>query len=203
MKKIGIINYGLGNLFSIKSACAQVGMNGILVDEQKDLLNSDAIILPGVGAFNVAMDKIKKKKLNIFIKEFVKTNKPIIGICLGMQLFFDKSYENISTEGLGLIQGEVKFFNLSSSLNIGWYPIKKKKDEKILNSIKNLSHMYFVHSYYCDPKDKNNILSISNFSNIDFCSSIKFKNIYGFQFHPEKSGENGLKIYQNLKDLLY
>lgn len=203
MKKIGIINYGLGNLFSIKSACAQVGMNGILVDEQKDLLNSDAIILPGVGAFNVAMDKIKKKKLNIFIKEFVKTNKPIIGICLGMQLFFDKSYENISTEGLGLIQGEVKFFNLSSSLNIGWYPIKKKRDEKILNSIKNLSHMYFVHSYYCDPKDKNNILSISNFSNIDFCSSIKFKNIYGFQFHPEKSGENGLKIYQNLKDLLY
>ncbi len=127
MKKIGIINYGLGNLFSIKSACAQVGMNGILVDEQKDLLNSDAIILPGVGAFNVAMDKIKKKKLNIFIKEFVKTNKPIIGICLGMQLFFDKSYENISTEGLGLIQGDVKFFNLSSSLNIGWYPIKKKK----------------------------------------------------------------------------
>ena len=203
MKKIGIINYGLGNLFSIKSACAQVGMNGILVDEQKDLLNSDAIILPGVGAFNVAMDKIKKKKLNIFIKEFVKTNKPIIGICLGMQLFFDKSYENISTEGLGLIQGEVKFFNLSSSLNIGWYPIKKKKDEKIFNSIKNLSHMYFVHSYYCDPKDKNNILSISNFSNIDFCSSIKSKNIYGFQFHPEKSGENGLKIYQNLKDLLY
>lgn len=203
MKKIGIINYGLGNLFSIKSACAQVGMNGILVDEQKDLLNSDAIILPGVGAFNVAMDKIKKKKLNIFIKEFVKTNKPIIGICLGMQLFFDKSYENISTEGLGLIQGDVKFFNLSSSLNIGWYPIKKKRDEKILNSIKNLSHMYFVHSYYCDPKDKNNILSISNFSNIDFCSSIKFKNIYGFQFHPEKSGENGLKIYQNLKDLLY
>ena len=203
MKKIGIINYGLGNLFSIKSACAQVGMNGILVDEQKDLLNSDAIILPGVGAFNVAMDKIKKKKLNIFIKEFFKTNKPIIGICLGMQLFFDKSYENISTEGLGLIQGEVKFFNLSSSLNIGWYPIKKKKDEKILNSIKNLSHMYFVHSYYCDPKDKNNILSISNFSNIDFCSSIKSKNIYGFQFHPEKSGENGLKIYQNLKDLLY
>jgi len=200
---IGIINYGLGNLFSIKSACAQVGMNGILVDEQKDLLNSDAIILPGVGAFNVAMDKIKKKKLNIFIKEFVKTNKPIIGICLGMQLFFDKSYENISTEGLGLIQGDVKFFNLSSSLNIGWYPIKKKRDEKILNSIKNLSHMYFVHSYYCDPKDKNNILSISNFSNIDFCSSIKFKNIYGFQFHPEKSGENGLKIYQNLKDLLY
>jgi len=203
MKKIGIINYGLGNLFSIKSACNQVGMKGIIVDEKKDLLNSDAIILPGVGAFNVAMDKIKKKKLNVFIKEFVKTGKPIIGICLGMQLFFDRSHENISTQGLGLIQGDVKFFNLSNSLNIGWYSIKKKRDEKILNSIKNLSHMYFVHSYFCDPKDKNNVLTISNFSKIDFCSSIKFKNIYGFQFHPEKSGENGLKIYYNLKELLY
>ena len=147
--------------------------------------------------------KLKKKKLNVFIKEFVKTGKPIIGICLGMQLFFDRSHENISTQGLGLIQGDVKFFNLSNSLNIGWYSIKKKRDEKILNSIKNLSHMYFVHSYFCDPKDKNNVLTISNFSKIDFCSSIKFKNIYGFQFHPEKSGENGLKIYYNLKELLY
>ena len=203
MKKVGIINYGLGNLFSIKSACIHTGMNGVLVDEKKEILSCDAIILPGVGAFNMAMEKIKIKKLDILIKEFFKKEKPIIGICLGMQLFFDKSYENVTTEGLSLIKGDVKSFNLPSNLNIGWYSIKKKRDERILKSIEDSSYMYFVHSYYCNPLDKNNILTMSNFSNIDFCSSIKFKNLYGFQFHPEKSGENGLKIYQNLKDLLY
>ena len=119
-----------------------------------------------------------------------------------MQLFFDKSYENVTTEGLSLIKGDVKSFNLPSNLNIGWYSIKKKRDERILKSIEDSSYMYFVHSYYCNPLDKNNILTMSNFSNIDFCSSIKFKNLYGFQFHPEKSGENGLKIYYNLNKLI-
>ena len=203
MKKIGIIDYGLGNLFSIKSACDKVGMYGQLTDDKKTIMNSDAIILPGVGSFNEAMKKIRIKKLDQIIKDFFLTEKPVIGICLGMQLFFEKSYENTITEGLSLIKGDVKPFNLPKNLNIGWYPIIKKKDATIIDVVEDLSYMYFVHSYYCNPTNKNVIMTETNFLNFNFCSAVKYKNLYGFQFHPEKSGENGLKIYYNLKKLIF
>jgi len=206
MKKIAIINYGLGNLFSIKSACNKVGMNGVLTDSEKIIMDSDAIILPGVGSFNEAMKKIKIKKLDIIIKSFFDTQKPVIGICLGMQLFFEKSYENKMTEGLKFIKGDVRSFNsnnkLNYDLNIGWYSILKSKNDKIMKDIKDLSYMYFVHSYYCNPADENIILTKTKFNNFNYCSSIKYKNLYGFQFHPEKSGENGLNVYNNLKKIL-
>lgn len=202
MKSIAIIDYGMGNLFSIKSACKKVGLNGYLSDDESKIMESDAVILPGVGSFFEAMNKIKVKNLDLTLKKFKNTQKPVIGICLGMQLFFDRSYEYRETNGLGFIQGEVKKLSSDNYLNIGWYPIIKKKDHPIMNNINNKSHMYFVHSYHCNPVDKNVILTETNYMGLNFCSSIQKSNIFGFQFHPEKSGEKGLNFYYNIKELI-
>lgn len=202
MKKIAIIDYGMGNLFSIKSACKKVGLNGHLSDDERNIMKSDAVILPGVGSFFEAMNKIKIKNLDSILKKFQNTQKPIIGICLGMQLFFDKSYEYKETNGLGLIKGEVKKLSSNNHLNIGWHPIIKKKNHPIVKNINDKSHMFFVHSYYCKPIDNEIVLTETNYLGFSFCSSVQKSNIFGFQFHPEKSGENGLNFYYNIKELV-
>lgn len=202
LKKIAIIDYGMGNLFSIKSACKKVGLDGYLSDDKRNIMESDAVILPGVGSFFEAMNKIKIKKLDLILEKFQSTQKPMIGICLGMQLFFETSYEYKKTNGLGFIKGEVKKLDVDNHLNIGWHPIFKKKNHQIMKNINNQSCMYFVHSYYCKPADEKVILTETNYSNFNFCSSIQKSNLFGFQFHPEKSGEMGLNFYYNLKDLI-
>tara|TARA_B100000963_G_scaffold359267_1_gene386062 strand:+ start:7187 stop:7795 length:609 start_codon:yes stop_codon:yes gene_type:complete len=202
LKNIAIIDYGMGNLFSIKSACKNVGLNGYLSYQENEIMKSDAIILPGVGSFYEAMGKIKARKLDVILKNFLKTKKPMIGICLGMQLFFEISYEQQKTEGLAFIKGEVKSLDANNYLNIGWHSILKKKKHLILNNINDLSRMYFVHSYFCVPSNKKTILTETKYLNKKFCSSIQHENIFGFQFHPEKSGELGLKFYHNLKNLI-
>ena len=163
-------------------------------------MSSSGIILPGVGAFADAMNKIRYKKLDVIIKQFVKTGKPLMGICLGMQLLFDESYEQQKTKGLGLVAGDVCSLNkLNNNLNIGWYKIILRKKNKILNNISNNSKMYFAHSYICNPEDKKVVLTRTKANDVYFCSSINHKNLYGFQFHPEKSSDMGLQIYSNYK----
>jgi glutamine amidotransferase len=151
------------------------------------------------------MKIIKKKKLDYVILKNFEKNKKIIGICLGMQLLFDSSHEFKITKGLGLVQGEVLAFNNPSSkndysLNVGWKEIiNKNVKSNLLEKINEKDKFYFIHSYYCKPKDQKIISTKSIFNKHQFCSSIKSKNIEAFQFHPEKSSFSGLKIFKNIK----
>jgi glutamine amidotransferase len=204
MFDVAIINYEMGNLRSVQAACNFVGLSTIITNKPKDIMQSRSLILPGVGAFNQAMKNIKKYNLKKAIINFNKSGKPIIGICLGMQLFFEQSEEIKKTKGLGLIKGDVSSLLTSSKknsgINIGWNKIKiKSLKNSIINKGLDDKNFYFIHKFSCKPKDKNIILAKSKFNNIEFCAAIKFENIEGYQFHPEKSGKNGILIYKNLK----
>lgn len=203
--KIAIIDYGMGNTFSVQSALKNVGLESIITSKEKDIIDSRAIILPGVGAFPKAMEKIKKKKIDKIILQANRENKIIIGICLGMQLLFEKSYENVATKGLGLLKGKVINFSKNNKIkkfNVGWNKINlnlKNKDQNLNNLDK--KYMYFIHSYQVIVNEENIVTSRSKFNSITFTSSIKKKNIIGYQFHPEKSSKSGLLIYKSIKKL--
>lgn len=203
--KIAIIDYGMGNTFSIQSALKNVGLESVITFKEMEIINSKAIILPGVGAFPKAMEKIKKKKIDKIILQANRDNKMIIGICLGMQLLFEKSYENVTTKGLGLLKGKVVNFDNDNNIkkfNVGWNKINlnfKNKDRNLKKLDK--KYMYFIHSYQVIVNEKNIETSTSKFNSITFTSSVKKKNIIGYQFHPEKSSKNGLLIYKSIKKL--
>lgn len=191
---ISIIDYNAGNLFSIDNALKKLSYNAILTNDCDQVLKSDAIIIPGVGSFKSSMSVLKKKKLDKAILKFYELNRPILGICLGFQILFSESEEFGSTKGLGIIKGKIK--NLSKlkikTPNVGWYKqVLKKKNIKFIDK---KSFYYFVHSYFADPKDKKIISSYIKIKNTKFCSSILYKNVFGIQFHPEKSGSNGLNL---------
>ena len=204
---VSIIDYGMSNLYSVKAACEKVGFNTSITYEKQKILDSDIAILPGVGAFGEAMNRLKERELDICIKEFIDSEKFFVGICLGLQLLFEKSEEFGSFDGLGLVKGSVKRFKpINESIypipHVGWNKIK------INNSLKGRSQlmhdyddkfMYFVHSYYVEPIDESIILSTTNYADINYCSSIISNNIFATQFHPEKSGEGGINIYNQLK----
>tara|TARA_B100001250_G_scaffold362075_1_gene340534 strand:- start:69 stop:704 length:636 start_codon:yes stop_codon:yes gene_type:complete len=209
---IAIIDYKISNLYSVQAACTKVGLKSIITSNHSQIMNAKIAILPGVGAFGMAMKNLKDLKLDKCIYKFIRTGKPFIGICLGLQLLFDRSEEFGDFKGLGLIRGSVKKFK-NQSLNrirypvpqIGWNKINKHKISWTKTYLKNNSNndfMYFIHSYYAIPKDKSCILSKTIYGDIEYCSSIRFKNIYAFQFHPEKSGEVGMKIYYEIKKRL-
>lgn len=208
MIDIAIIDYGMGNLYSLYCACNIFGFK-TMVTSNEDIINkSKIIILPGVGAFPDAMRIIKKKKLDYVILKNFEKNKKIIGICLGMQLLFDRSHEFKITKGLGIVKGEVLAFNTivsknDYSLNVGWKEIVRKNIRgSLLENVNKKDKFYFIHSYYCEPKNQKIITSNSIFNKNEFCSSIESKNIEAFQFHPEKSSISGLKIFKNIKKYL-
>jgi len=207
-KKVTIIDYGLGNMFSINQAFNKVGIDTIITSDPKIIESSDAIVLPGVGAFGDAMKNLQQLKLIEPIHFFAKTGKPFLGICLGMQLLFNKSEEFGNHNGLGLIEGEVKKFDFTringeciKIPQIQWNQVYNKGyiswKDTCMSEIEDNSYMYFVHSYYAKPKDDQIILTYSKYGDLEYCSSLKKENITGIQFHPEKSGELGLNIYKN------
>jgi glutamine amidotransferase len=205
---IVIIDYGLGNVQSIKNALYSIGCTNVLLSHKKtEVLNADGVILPGVGAFGHGMNELAKRKLPETLYEYVATGKPLLGICLGMQLMFESSEEFGLNNGLSLIQGAVKKFpdNLQGKLpHISWNKLKFKQDDvsaSILSGIGEIPDMYFVHSYVCHPKDNTTILSTTEYGGIEFCSSFQENNIYGCQFHPEKSAINGLKVMKNFVNI--
>jgi glutamine amidotransferase len=209
--RIAIIDYELGNLFSVKNALNSIGLEAIITNKDDIILSCDAAILPGVGAFNIAMQNILKFGLDNTIKRFISTGKPFIGICLGFQLLFTKSNEFVETKGLGIIDGEVlKIPTLFDGKkirvpNVGWLSIYNKKGVFLNDEFNNLQqneYMYFVHSYFAKPLNENLIVASCMYENFEFCSAIKKDNVFGVQFHPEKSGEKGIQIYQNLKKLI-
>lgn len=207
--KISIIDYDVGNVKSIINAFKKIGVEPILTNDRETILASDGSILPGVGAFAHGMQNLQKHDLIEVIYDFVDTQKPIMGICLGMQMLMEESEEFGITKGLGLISGKVIKLPVQNPdyeklPHVSWNEISKHKiswENTVLDNIPEHSDMYFVHSFVASPIDENNILSTTEYSDYKFCSSIKKDNIYGCQFHPEKSGEIGLKIIQNFVNL--
>ena len=189
---------------SIKNALNSLGCEYVSLScDREEILNANGIILPGVGAFGHGMNELNKRNLPEILSEYIITEKPLLGICLGMQLLFEPGEEFGKNTGLGFVKGVVKKFpnNLQDKLpHISWNEIEYNQlswSSTILDEVDNFSDMYFVHSYICYPTDKRIILSSTQYGGIEFCSSIKENNIYGCQFHPEKSASKGLKIMNN------
>lgn len=212
-RKVVIIDYQMSNLFSVQHACESVGLNAIISSDTLDLAEAQLAILPGVGAFADAMRNLKKLNLISAIKDFVRQGKPLLGVCLGLQLLFNYSEEFGTHPGLGLIKGKVIKFPGFNPQNqpvkvpqIGWNKIyfqnKQTWENSLLQSLPNNEFMYFVHSYFVIPEDKNLITSLTDYEGIEYCSSIQSDNIFATQFHPEKSGPKGLTIYKNFAEKL-
>ena len=209
MIDVAIIDYKMGNLFSISQACIKSGLNPIITSNPSEILSSDGIILPGVGAFGQAMTNLLDLNLITPIRKFIESDKPFMGICLGFQLLFDFSDEFGKTKGLEIFRGGIKKIPKTSYDNtkrkvpiIGWnriYSFNKNSswDNSYLCNVDNNEFMYFVHSYYVDLVDLNILLSYSEHDHFQYCSSIQSGNIFGSQFHPEKSAQQGLSIYKS------
>lgn len=199
----------MSNLHSVQAACRKVGLSSAITSDASQILYAKIAILPGVGAFGEAMDQLVESKLDECIYRFIESGRPFIGICLGLQLLFEISEEFGNHSGLGLIKGSVRKFQFNAGENIkypvpqiGWNKIQQNDDqwnETLLCKNRDKDFMYFVHSYYVVPEDEQVILTTTTYGNQEYCSSVQHNNIFACQFHPEKSGEIGLKVYQQLK----
>lgn len=197
---IAIIDYGVGNLRSVEKAFHFIGREAEVTSDRDRILNADAVVLPGVGAFADAMESLKKAEMVDVVKRVVGNNKLFLGICLGMQLLFDYSEEGgEKVEGLGIFKGAIK--QLPSDMNLkvphmGWNSIKTKGDSTLFRDLPQNPYVYFVHSYYLDAADKSIVKATTSYG-IEFDVAIGSGNIFATQFHPEKSGEVGLAILKN------
>ena len=194
---IAIIDYGVGNLFSLKSSFAAIGAEAVVTGDVQVIRAAEKIVLPGVGAFSDAAEKLRKTGLDRVIKEETEKGKPLLGICLGMQLLFDKSYEYGVHEGLSLIKGNIKPIRdeIDADLkipHIGWNPLIIKKENPIFKYINDGDCVYFVHSFYAADCDES-VIAVSEYGAL-LTAAVASGNVYGCQFHPEKSGKVGLKI---------
>ena len=207
-KEIVIIDYQLGNLFSVNQALINIGLNAKVTSDPKDVLHADAVILPGVGAFRDAMINLDNMALIEPIRKIVEAGKPLFGICLGLQLLFESSDEFGASEGLGLIEGDVRKFKNTSPQGaavkvpqIAWNTINKLTpdswNETPLEGIEDGENMYFVHSYYINPRSPEITLTETTYGGLKYTSSILKDNIFACQFHPEKSADKGIAIYRN------
>ena len=207
---IAVIDYGVGNLFSLVSSLKYIGLDTKLTNDIEEIKNAKGIILPGVGAFRDAIGNLEKYGLKETLISEAKKGKPFLGICLGMQMLFEKSYEYGEYEGLGLINGTVeeikKYIPENSDLKIphmGWNSLiinERFKDDKILKDVDNNEYVYYVHSYFAKT-DTKNIVTYSEYET-KIPGIVKNENVYGMQFHPEKSGDTGLKLLKNWGELI-
>ncbi|MBQ8575943.1 MAG: imidazole glycerol phosphate synthase subunit HisH [Clostridia bacterium] len=195
---IAIIDYGVGNLFSLKSSFNAIGADVIVTDSEEKIRSADKIILPGVGAFSDAIAKLKATGLDKVLVDEAKKGKPVMGICLGMQMLFEKSYEYGEYDGLGLLKGKVVTMQgvVPEELkipHIGWNALHfKQKNCPLFKYIKEDDCVYFVHSYFAEDCDES--VAATTEYGAELTAAVAYKNIYGCQFHPEKSGEVGLNI---------
>lgn len=206
MKEIHVLNYGVGNIRSVQNAVLNCNAKPILTKEYKDLKNASHLIIPGVGAFGDCVNRIKKENLDDVILELFEKKIFILGICVGMQMFMESSTEFGFNKGLNLFNGNVEkipktFDNKTHKIPfIGWSKLKKNVnswESTILEGITSDDYFYFIHSYECKPKATQDCLAFGKYSGMNICAVIHKDNIYGVQFHPEKSAGSGLKIIQN------
>lgn len=199
---VALIEYGAGNIFSVKNALDYLGIENKLTADADEIRNADAIILPGVGAFGAAMNMLEKSGLIPVIKEQAKI-KPFLGICLGMQVLFERGYEFGEFEGLGLIPGKVDLITDPGLIvpHMGWNKLEIERESPILDGVTDSDYVYFVHSYkaFCDKK---NLIAYSEYGSVVPAMVTDGMYVFGAQFHPEKSGETGLKILSNFAKLI-
>ena len=201
---IAIIDYEMGNLKSIYKCLKYLDVRSAITSDPKIILNADGVILPGVGAFGDAIKHLKEKGLLDIIYQLNNEGKPLFGICLGLQLLFETSSEMGSFRGLKLLKGEVILFDVKKVIkvpHIGWNSVELlNRDHFLIQEIPNNTYFYFVHSFYSVPENEENLLGLTKYGEIEFCSIVSNDNIVATQFHPEKSSRYGIKIYQNFID---
>lgn len=190
---IAIIDYGVGNLFSLSCSLEHIGLECVVTNDREIIKKAEKIILPGVGAFADARELLRKDGLDEFLIEQARCGKPFLGICLGMQLLFDKSFEYGEHDGLGLIKGEIRPIPTNLKIpHIGWNSLNFKKDDPLLKYIKNGNYVYYVHSY-CAMDCDESLVATSDYG-VEVTGIVRCGNVCGTQFHPEKSGDVGLNI---------
>lgn len=199
---IAIIDYGVGNLKNVRHAFSFLQIPTQITRDPEVIRQADAIVLPGVGAFRDAIMNLNKYKLVGLLKEEAASGKPFLGICLGMQVLFDKSYEDGEWEGLGLIEGEiVRFEDVPKIPHMGWNTLIKKKAIPISDKIGPDSYVYFVHSYHAVAKNPEDVVFACEYGN-EFPAVVQKDNVIGMQFHPEKSAEIGEQLLKNFKEMI-
>jgi imidazole glycerol-phosphate synthase subunit HisH len=203
---IGIIDYGMGNLFSVSKALERLGASYFITEDRQELREASALILPGVGSFRDAMARLNESGLADMIKEYVHSGKPLLGICLGMQLLFEESEENGLTEGLALLPGKVRRFpgiteqgETYKVPHMGWNRLQLVTSSPILENITD-GFVYFVHSYYVRPGERDVVIAETDYD-VKVPAVVGRGNVYGMQFHPEKSGALGMQLLRNFSIL--
>jgi glutamine amidotransferase len=199
---IVLIDYGVGNLRSVKKALEFVGANVIQTDDTRKILGASKVVLPGVGAFQDGMNGLNKRNLTEILRRISSKGIPLLGICLGLQLLYDISSELGNAIGLGMLNGEVYQFpeNELKVPHTGWNQLRISGDSPLLRGVQNNSYVYFNHSYYCAPQDSNTIIAHTDYG-IVFPAAVHKDSIYGVQFHPEKSQDIGLQILRNFVEV--
>jgi glutamine amidotransferase len=194
---LAIIDYGMGNLRSVQKAFEKIGATARIVPFPRDIEKARGIVLPGVGAFGQAMENLRAMGWDVALRDAVKRGVPFIGICLGMQLLFESSEEMGQHEGLGILRGEVKRFDGELKVpQMGWNQMRINHPSPLLRGVADGSYAFFVHSYYCAPSDPAIVLATTDYG-IEFASVVGRDNVFGVQFHPEKSQSVGLKMLEN------
>jgi glutamine amidotransferase len=197
---VAIVDYRMNNLRSVQKAFEHSGSDAVISSDPEILRKADKLVLPGVGAFGKSIETIRDGGFDRIIIDHAAAGKPLLGICLGMHLFFTRSEEFGIHEGLNILEGSVVRFSQTLKVpHIGWNQIKQRRSSPIVNGVKDSAYVYFVHSYYCVPSD--DIVVTSTDYGIEFPSIVQSKNIFGIQFHPEKSQSAGLIILKNFASL--
>ncbi len=219
---VAIVDHGLGNLFSVQQACQQVGLSPSLTTNVQEIDQADAVVIPGVGAFSDAMDTLNRLGLVELLRDIAARGTPIFGICLGFQLLMEASEEFGYHAGLGLIPGTVKklFSEMRPVLDqrvrprvpqVGWNQVYRPPQDReshnpwtdtMLHDIPDGTYMYFVHSYYVVPKEMSDVLAVTAYGKLTYCSAASRGSLFGCQFHPERSGGMGLRMYSNIARLV-
>ena len=200
---IAIIDYQMGNLRSVQKAFEKAGFEATITSDPQTVASADKVVLPGVGAFEDAISELNRRDLVNPIKDVIEADKPFLGICLGLQLLFDVSYEGGEFEGLGIIPGQVKRFDVGQGFKVphmGWNQANIVRQAPILEGIEFGTHFYFVHSYYVAPTNDEPIAVTSDYDG-EFCAMIWQNNLFATQFHPEKSQAAGIQVLQNFGSL--
>lgn len=197
-----IVDYGRGNLKSLKNTLDKIGMESKISRDSEEIRNASSIIIPGVGAFGDAMDAMEASGLTEVIKEYAGTGKNMLGICVGMQLLYEKGYEYGEHNGLGILKGSIRYLDIAEKVpHMGWNKLKfSKKQDPILKNIKEDDYVYFVHSYYADTEGEE-VVAYAEYGRT-IPAIVRSGNIYGMQFHPEKSGDVGEAILRAYKDII-
>lgn len=200
---IAIIDYDAGNLKSVEKALVSLGESPVITRDKEILLSADKVILPGVGAFGEAMEKLHQYELVEVIKKVAENGTPLLGICLGLQLFFESSQESEGVKGLGLLPGRILRFPQTPGLKVphmGWNSLKIKPDARLFKGIDSGAYVYFVHSYYLEAKQESDVAATAEYG-LAFGASVERGNLFACQFHPEKSSDIGLQILKNFMEL--